>query len=44
MEKDFELALERSCDSCKNGDYVHEYEIYLCRREDGCHWEPKGDV
>lgn len=35
---------ERSCQSCGNADYVHEYEIYLCRREDGCHWVPKGDV
>lgn len=32
---------ERSCQNCGNADYVHEYEIYLCRREDGCHWEPK---
>ncbi len=32
---------ERSCGNCGNADYVHEYEIYLCRREDGCHWEPK---
>ena len=35
---------ERSCQSCGNADYVHEYEIYLCRREDGCRWEPKRDV
>lgn len=39
-----EATLEHNCETCGNSDYVHEYETYVCRCGDDCHWIPKGDV
>jgi uncharacterized coiled-coil DUF342 family protein len=39
-----EDLMRKLCGSCGNGDYVHEYEMYVCRCGDDCNWIPKGDV
>lgn len=38
--KHSEDLMEKLCRSCGNGDYVHEYEMYVCRCGGDCQWVP----